>query len=190
MSCGIYWIRNCKNGKFYIGSSSNIRQRWREHRSHLIRNIHKNKHLQSAWNKYGSKSFKFEILEELIEANLIEIEQWYLDSTRCCLRTHGYNILPDAGRPDNKGEKHPLFGKHHTQKTKDKMSKSRKDNGVPPYQYKPVEQLTVDGDLVMVYPSLQLAAKNVGAKSTSNITRVASGKRLQAHGFKWKYKIQ
>lgn len=53
---GIYKILNIKNGKFYIGSSNNIKVRWSQHKTLLKNNKHENKYLQNAWNKYGGQS--------------------------------------------------------------------------------------------------------------------------------------
>lgn len=77
---GIYIIRNKINSKFYIGSSCDIKKRWRRHRYDLNRNGHHNIYLQRAWNKYGKCNFEFEIiLEEDNDVNLFKIEQKLLD---------------------------------------------------------------------------------------------------------------
>lgn len=62
-NCGIYIIQNLINGNIYIGSSSNIKRRFSQHKSTLRHNTHKNKHLQNAWNKYGEENFEFIIIE-------------------------------------------------------------------------------------------------------------------------------
>lgn len=62
MTCGIYSIINKHNGKMYIGQSIDIEKRFRQHKSHLNNQTHVNKHLQSAWDKYGESSFNFNIL--------------------------------------------------------------------------------------------------------------------------------
>lgn len=104
MNCGIYKILNTKNGKFYVGSSKDILDRWRRHCSELRKNTHPNKHLQFAWNKYGESSFELNILEECDVNSLLEREQYYLDSTKCTNRTMGYNISKEAGKgPDCTG---------------------------------------------------------------------------------------
>jgi hypothetical protein len=54
MASGIYQIRNKANGHRYVGSSNNIQERWHKHISDLNRNKHHSRHLQNAWNKYGS----------------------------------------------------------------------------------------------------------------------------------------
>lgn len=53
---GIYKITNLINNKFYIGSSSDLKKRLYEHRRELNLGVQANKHLQSAWNKYGKKT--------------------------------------------------------------------------------------------------------------------------------------
>lgn len=60
---GIYGIENISNGKWYVGQAVNLKKRFRDHKSKLRMNHHPNKHLQSAWNKYGEKSFVFRVLE-------------------------------------------------------------------------------------------------------------------------------
>lgn len=102
--CGIYKIRNKLNGKFYIGSSSNIPRRWRDgHLNKLNKNKHDNQHLQNSWNKYGKDTFEIEILKECPIIDLLTEEQKYLNeyvgTTDC------YNIRKDAICPAAPGEK-------------------------------------------------------------------------------------
>lgn len=100
---GIYRIRNIENGKFYIGSSNNIFKRWMKHKSELNLNKHHSLILQNAWNKYGEKSFIFEILKEVNELDLLNEEQKELD--KFDLKTQTYNIESIAGKPPiKKGE--------------------------------------------------------------------------------------
>lgn len=78
---GIYQILNTKNGKFYIGSSKNLRKRCKTHFSNLRKNKHKNIILQQAFNKYGIEAFNFNIIEKVEDFNnLINREQYYIDT--------------------------------------------------------------------------------------------------------------
>lgn len=79
--CGIYKIYCTINKKSYIGSSNNVRKRMKEHYNNLNKNKHYNKNLQKAYNKYGSESFLFEILEICTEENRFIREQHYIDLT-------------------------------------------------------------------------------------------------------------
>lgn len=95
--CGIYCIESSTSGKRYVGSSLDIIRRFNEHKQRLNRDVHVNKHLQSAWNLYGESDFFFSVLEFCENADLLDREQWWIDH----LDTYhnGYNVLPIAGRP-------------------------------------------------------------------------------------------
>jgi len=61
----VYEIVNNINGKKYIGCTSNFNKRKSMHKCKLNNNIHNNRHLQFAWNKYGELNFTFSIIETL-----------------------------------------------------------------------------------------------------------------------------
>lgn len=94
MTCGVYVIRNTKNGKIYIGGSINIEKRWAQHRSNLNAGRHVNRYLQNVWNKDGADSFVMEVVEVVNPTLLIEREQHYLDTI-----DHDYNLSSRADRP-------------------------------------------------------------------------------------------
>jgi group I intron endonuclease len=76
---GIYKIINKIDGKYYVGSSQNIQYRWTERKRQLNNNCHHNDFLQRAWNKYGSNSFDFIVLESTDIDKTLLVEQKYLD---------------------------------------------------------------------------------------------------------------
>ena len=139
MSCGIYKIICTPTGKFYIGSSNNILARWSSHKSMLNRNVHDNPYLQRAWRKYGSSAFEFKIIEEVIQDNLFEREQFYFNALKPWGK-QGFNIGKNAaGGGDNTrifftkekkehirasliGEKNPNFGRNWTVEQKRRAS--------------------------------------------------------------------
>jgi group I intron endonuclease len=96
---GVYQIRCIPTGKVYIGSAVNLRDRWYRHRKSLSRGTHRNRYLQNAWDKYGSQSFEFEILEYVDVSHLLLAEQKWIDSTSCTDRTIGFNLYNIAGSP-------------------------------------------------------------------------------------------
>ena len=128
---GIYQIKNIINDKIYIGSSVDIKKRFREHKRGLKNNKHCCKHLQRAYVKYGVEAFEYTIIMTCppIKNILLFFEQHYLDiywdGCKNC-----YNIckLADSplgykhtqetklkmlkNRPDISGEKHPMYGRH------------------------------------------------------------------------------
>jgi group I intron endonuclease len=103
--CGVYKITNKETGKFYIGSSVDIRQRWYAHKSKLRRGVHSNQHLQNSWNKYGEDFFLFEVLIEVNEESLLDEEQKLIDETCCLDRDIGYNKSSCTAAPF-KGMRH------------------------------------------------------------------------------------
>ena len=57
MKAYIYFIINKITGERYVGQTTNFARRKNEHLSQLKENIHPNKKLQSAWNKYKESNF-------------------------------------------------------------------------------------------------------------------------------------
>ena len=134
MKSGIYKITNTENGKFYIGSSKNIEERWNDHKQYLRGKYHINPKLQHAWDFYGEDKFIFEIVEETDQTKeiLLEKENYYFSLLKPYERKIGYNICPKAEGGDNitynpnrdefiekmlvinKGEGNGMYGKKHT----------------------------------------------------------------------------
>lgn len=91
MTCGIYIITNNINSIFYIGSSLNVENRFKQHKTHLKYNKHCNQKLQHAYNKYGLDNFDFSILEVVkISNDLLIREQYWVDRLKAV--KYGYNI--------------------------------------------------------------------------------------------------
>lgn len=103
---GVYRI-SLADGRSYIGSSVDVRQRWYVHRLQLNRNEHHSPYLQRAWNKYGEDSFTFEVVEECERSALIDVEQRWIDK---CIPE--FNALPTA---------RSRLGVAHTEETKRKI---------------------------------------------------------------------
>lgn len=80
ISC-VYKIQSIiKPERFYIGSACNFERRRREHRNDLRRGIHCNPKLQNHFNKYGESDLKFSVLLGCDESELINNEQFFIDS--------------------------------------------------------------------------------------------------------------
>jgi group I intron endonuclease len=113
---GIYQIVNRVNGKVYVGSAVDTKNRWQKHRYELNRNNHGNIHLQRAWQEYGADAFDFLVVEQVADPNdLIPREQFWLD--RQCSVHHGYNICRVAGS---------TLGHEHSDETKAKIGAKSK----------------------------------------------------------------
>lgn len=139
---GIYSILNTKNGKRYVGQTYDLDYRWKRHRFDLSHNYHSNKHLQSAWNKYGSEVFEYSVLEMCQIENLDERESWWIDYFDCL--KSGYNQA--AGGIGCRGYKH----------TDEEISKMRKLQNP-----KPVLQLDRDLSIIARWESASQAAKTL-----------------------------
>lgn len=77
---GIYKITNLVNGKVYIGQSTNIKRRWKDHRKDAFwkNNPEYEYPLYRAMRKYGIDNFSFDILEECNKEDLNEKEKLYI----------------------------------------------------------------------------------------------------------------
>jgi group I intron endonuclease len=138
---GIYQIRCLVNGRVYVGSAVNIRQRWNGHRSDLSRGRHRSPRLQNAWRKYGPEQFVFEVLETVPDqTDLIRVEQQWIDRLRPFDRARGYNICATAGS---------CPGLKHTPETRAKMAESIKRQWTPEKRARKAEAmkgLTLDAE--------------------------------------------
>lgn len=62
---GVYRIRNTRNGKSYVGYSTDLPARMNRHKMELKFGSHRNTALLGEWKLFGETSFEFEILDEL-----------------------------------------------------------------------------------------------------------------------------
>ena len=119
MKSGIYKIENSINGKLYIGSSKNIKERWKLHQQWLCEGYHPNPHLSSSWKKYGEDAFEWGVALICKKEDLFIYEKIFMDYYRVTNREFGYNISEFPG-----GGMAP--GWHHKEETKKKISKANK----------------------------------------------------------------
>ena len=92
---GIYCILNTSNGHRYVGQSTDLSRRKSYHFTALAKGIHKNKHLQAAWNRYGASCFQWSILEAVVGiAALDGAERAWIGFYASNDPRHGYNAEP------------------------------------------------------------------------------------------------
>jgi group I intron endonuclease len=200
---GIYKIYNKINNKVYIGSATDIKKRWRDHKWYLRHNKHHNLHLQSSWNKYGAEAFEFSILLECEVKNLLIEELKFILLHNSFNNNHGYNVNDPEHKFLNRkhseetkrklslqklGDKNPMFGKcgdkHHNYNKKasvearNKMSLSHK--GIPTYRQSNVK-LTASEVLEIrrIYREDKLSQLKIGEMfnvSYTAINKIITGK--------------
>lgn len=183
INSGIYQIQNL-NGKCYVGSAINIRQRWSAHKSQLRRGVHHSSKLQRAWDKYGEDVFTFKILEAVFDASQLLIrEQHWIDS----LRSHalGYNVAPLA--QSSLGVKHRAevnaansarqIGRTHTLEAREKIAASKRGISRPAH----VKEAISIANTGRVQPPEEIAnrvAKLIGKKRPLDaIEKTAASRR-------------
>lgn len=88
---GIYRITNLITGELYVGQSSNIRQRWINHKSRYKNPKSKdyNSRLYNDMRVYGIENFEFSIVEECSKCELLDREKFWV--TKLDSYDNGYN---------------------------------------------------------------------------------------------------
>lgn len=106
---GIYKIVNILNNKIYIGKSSDIEKRWKEH-IRLSKSEHSRRKspIHKAINKYGKENFRFEIIKECLFEEMDALEIYYIKEYNSTNRKIGYNVTNGGdGGPIMYGSKNP-----------------------------------------------------------------------------------
>lgn len=153
---GVYRIVNVVSGKYYIGSTKNFAKRWWEHRKQLRLCKHPNQHLQNAWTLYGEAAFRFEVVEEC-SADLLTLQ-----------------VVEQRFLDEHVGNEHC----YNINKLASGLSS--------PESCVQVFQLTKDGTLIKVWPSIAQAAMELEVDA-SCITNVCRGRLGSIGGYRWAY---
>lgn len=128
---GVYEITNLINNKIYIGSSINIKKRWKDHILLLKNQKHINVHLLNAWNKYGEENFSFSIIEEIYPKEkenrkdfiyrVREREFYYIDKFNATNSKIGYNLSKKTQGSDSCGIRAENFDKNSKNYTREQF---------------------------------------------------------------------
>ena len=184
----VYKHRNISNGKSYIGMTSREpKKRWKSGWGYQNNSQMWNDIMESNWNTDWEHNIlgQFENKQEAL--NVEEMFIWLFDSTNDGYNTSTYGRshckrseetcrkISDA----QTGEKNNMFGKHHSEETKNKISQSRGVNGIL--------QFSKTGEFIAEYPSTMEASRHTGCDNSS-ISKCCKGNRKSAGGFIWKYK--
>lgn len=82
-SPGIYIIRHCPSGIYYVGQSNDVPGRINEHKNSLRLGLHINCKLQRLWNETHQTDFIFKIIEiPPIGLSPLELQRWLVKAER------------------------------------------------------------------------------------------------------------
>lgn len=92
ITSGVYYIKNTKLNKYYIGSSSNVNTRLKTHKQHLEKGCHNCRILQKDYDIYGLKSFEFKVIEYIEDQDMLTAyEKYYIYKYDAIVMYKGYN---------------------------------------------------------------------------------------------------
>lgn len=136
---GIYQITNRVNGRIYLGSTSQFKKRWSQHKAMLTGNCHHNQFLQNDFNKCGAAAFVLQVLSIIPD----KAERLLVEET--LIRRHFgegcYNLKSEVGSPQlMSDETRAKIGaasaarprKPHTEATKEKIRQAKMGQRLPP----------------------------------------------------------
>lgn len=94
---GIYMFKNIVRNLVYIGQSTDIEKRKKQHIALLRKGNHTNAMWQDDWNIYGEDAFEFTILKKCISYDLNYYEKLYIEEYRATDSFYGYNLSKGIG---------------------------------------------------------------------------------------------
>ena len=89
----VYKMTNTVICDFYIGSSKDVKRRWKEHKCQSIWNKCPNKQLYKDMKKYGTDKFEIQILEEVEPEHLKQKEQQFIEMLKPTYNNYNANGL-------------------------------------------------------------------------------------------------
>ena len=111
---GVYKITNTATNDFYIGSSKDVKRRWKEHKCPSVWNECPNNPMYLNMQEYGVEKFEFEILEEVEPEHLKETEQQFIETLKPTYNNYnakGLNI--DKYKEYQKSDKRKEYQKEY-----------------------------------------------------------------------------
>lgn len=112
----VYQIVNTETGDRYVGSSRDVKRRWREHKRPYTWERCPNSPLYQDFQKYGLDKFRFQILAPVIPEYLKQVEQEFIE-----MLEPTYNNYRANGRDvERQKEYRKKYQKKYRQAGKDK----------------------------------------------------------------------
>lgn len=161
--CGIYKITNTITGDFYIGSSKDVKRRWRAHKSSSRWNEHPNYPMYIDMKQYGVDKFEFQILEEVEEASLKETEQQFIEEMQPTYN----NRNADGLDTERKKEYHKVYNKEYekSDKRKEYQKEYQKSEKYKQYQKEYHNQLCCYNGEILTLNALRIRFSRAGIEN-------------------------
>jgi len=206
--CCVYKLTNTITGKFYVGSTYNLKSRMKYHRYSADRNP--NKELGGDIIKYGWSAFSVEVLEECTRENVRERERFYIESLNAV--EVGYNMTKATTYSDSMKMYNAKMWKDEEyrearSRQSSEVQKKRLQN--PEYlkaksdqlkRYtdslkKPVGMFSKSGELLHTFSGVREAERwllNEGISTSAHSSQMISdcargGRHKTAYGYVWKF---
>ena len=162
---GVYKITNTVTGDFYIGSSKNVKQRWKNHKCPSTLKNYPNNPLYLDMKKYGTDKFEFQILEEVEPEHLKEAEQQFIEMlhpTYNDRNAKGINIerYKEKYKEYQKSEKRKKYNKKYNKKY-------QKSDKYKEYKNKYQNQLCLYNGEIIKLNTLRMRFKKSGIEHPS-----------------------
>lgn len=175
----VYMHRNLKDGKVYIGcTSQDLSKRFQRGYGY-----EKCTRFYKAIEEDGWDSFAHMVLADgMTKDEAMALEEALVDAFHATDPRHGYNMRRGGyhNTPVSEVGTRISAAKMGHEVTAETRAKLRE------YGRKPVLQMTRDGEPLRVFPSLTEAAEAVNAKKT-NIYAVCTGKKPSCRNYRWAY---
>ena len=117
--CGVYKITNTVTGDFYIGSSIDVKRRWREHKEPSVLNRYSKYPLYLDMQKYGVDKFDFQILAEVEIEQLKETEQQFIEMQKPTYNNYNANGQNVDRYKESQKEYHKYYYKEYYQQNRE-----------------------------------------------------------------------
>jgi len=186
LNSGVYIISY--NNKNYVGSSSNLKKRIREHFSCLKRNTHPNSRLQRAFNKYGIEAFSYKIISTCPPEYLVKLEQWFIDNTKNTVNLNPF-AYSSKGRVPKKSTRKKiskaLMGRIISEETRQLLSKSKLGKPQPKSKETKEKMSKAKKGIVFLEEHKQ-KLKEAALKRSKNLSDRVLGERNPSAKLNWK----
>ena len=202
----VYKITNKKNGKMYIGKTKfSVKKRWGQHCRDYKKDRNEDRPLYRAMSKYGVELFEVEVIEKANHKKAEEREKFWIEYYGTFKDGYNATVGGDGKQYIDYDLVVSLYRKVQNQakvarimnisvsnvydilKIKEvKVLSSAKVNKEK--SSKAVAQIGEKGEILNVFSSLGDAGRFLGGVGKyAHISKVCSGKRKTAYGYKWEF---